>query len=108
VEPGTNGTIYACVSRSTVYARGLFSSIGASRRVNWPPDRCREPTAWNPSANNQIKSIVVNGSNVMSGAAYQRWRAEPKPHRRPRHRPRHGHGVESVVGRRRGAIAVSG
>jgi hypothetical protein len=74
---GYNSNQSACVysfalSGTTIYAGGIFNTIGGQSRNNIAAVDVTtgNATAWNPNANGRIQSIAVSGTTVYAGGAF--------------------------------------
>ena len=71
MEPNASGVVYAlAVAGSTIYAGGIFFSIGGERRDNIAALSATSgrTTAWNPSASGIVYALAVAHSTI-----YARW-----------------------------------
>jgi hypothetical protein len=76
-NPGANGGVNAlAVSGSTVYAGGWFTQVGggsgseATRNRLAAFDSSGAPTAWNPGANAEVRTLAVSGGTVYAGGDF--------------------------------------
>jgi energy-converting hydrogenase Eha subunit B len=74
---GYNSNQSACilalaVSGTTVYAGGIFNTIGGQSRNNIAAldMTTGNATTWNPNANGRVQSIAVNGTTVYAGGTF--------------------------------------
>ena len=78
-DPTASGNPYGTVlslglSGTTVYAGGVFTSIGGQRRNNIAALNAAtgKATDWNPNANFEITAIAVSGTTVFAGGDFDR------------------------------------
>src|SRR5262245_23701802 len=72
-NPNANGEVYAiAVSGSTIYAGGLYTSIGGQPRNNIAAldAATGAATAWNPNASSYVEALAVSGSTVYAGGQF--------------------------------------
>jgi hypothetical protein len=79
-NPNPNSLVNTlAISGSTVYAGGYFTNIGGSPRnrlaainaVDVPsPLLSGDVTTWNPNANSNVNTLVINNSTVFAGGAF--------------------------------------
>ncbi len=69
---GENRVYALAVSGNTVYAGGVFSSIGGQPRNNIAAldASSGQASAWNPNADNGVNTLVVSGSTVYAGGGF--------------------------------------
>jgi hypothetical protein len=71
-NPNANSTVFAlAVSGSTVYAGGVFTSIGGQMRDRLAAIHTDGSLqSWNPNANNYVYALAVSGSTVYAGGSF--------------------------------------
>jgi hypothetical protein len=72
-NPIANGTVHAlAVSGSTVYAGGVFTSIGGTTRNRLAAIHANGTLllAWNPNADGTVNALAVSGTNIYAGGSF--------------------------------------
>ncbi|NTW01876.1 MAG: hypothetical protein HGA19_11390, partial [Oscillochloris sp.] len=73
-NPSTNGPVEAlAVNSSTIYAGGMFNSVGGVLRKNLAALSTSTGAAlstWNPSADDTVYALATNGATLYAGGAF--------------------------------------
>ena len=78
-NPRGNNTVFAlALSGSTIYAGGLFTTIGGAAGTDTLPRNCLAAidtvtgvaTSWNPGANGAVNAIATSGSTLYAGGSF--------------------------------------